>query len=103
MYKIKSKQINSKLIQNKMTKNTKTNITFSSFSHFNCKCGMYKEFNDNKSMMSARNRHMKYCEVAKNSEWLENNGRRENFNENIGKTEIIETEDWKNRMVFRKL
>jgi len=49
-------------------------------------------------MMSARNRHIKYCEVAKKSEWLENSGRKERFNLNTGKKDIIETDEWKIRM-----
>jgi hypothetical protein len=64
---------------------------------------VYKEYNDYKSMMSSRNRHIKYCEVAQKSEWLENNGRMEKLNLNTGRKDIIETDEWKIRMAIRKL
>lgn len=81
-----------------MPKNNKVIVKDASCSHFLCECGVYKEYNDYKSMMSARNRHIKYCEVAKKSEWLENSGRKERFNLNTGKKDIIETDEWKIRM-----
>ena len=86
-----------------MPKNNKTNITFCSNAHFRCACGVYKEYNDEKSMLSAKKRHIKYCEVAKNSNWEKNDGRQVNFDFNTGKTEIIETEDWKFRTELRKV
>ena len=54
-------------------------------------------------MMSARNRHIKYCEEGQKTEWLQNNGRMEKLNENTGRKDIIETDEWKIRMALRKL
>lgn len=87
----------------KMPKNNKTNICLSTNAHFSCACGVYKEFNDEKSMMSAKKRHIKYCEVGKNSDWERNDGRNVNFDFNTGKTEIVETDEWKIRCALRKL
>jgi len=90
-------------VQTKMPKNNKVITKNASCSHFRCACGVYKEYNDYKSMMSARNRHIKYCEEGQKSEWLQNNGRMERLNENTGRKEIIETDEWKIRMAIRKL
>ena len=61
--------------------------------YFQCDCGMEKQFADNKSMMSGRNRHIKYCVFLKGKElYLSPEDERKFFNNNTGKVEDADTD-----------
>lgn len=72
--------------------NTKT--TLRSWTHyFECSCGLEKTYNDEKTMLSARERHYKYCaEYKKNSKEMRYENDRYKFNNSTGKLERIDTE-----------